>query len=851
MAINLAQSVPLFKGRRQLTAGARTRDIAYVEMLAAGGNREPHGPTQVGGYALIAKLALLAATAAPSPQDAGLVRSPAAAPDPEPRAAVTYHGMDGQLDVEAPRLADPDIRVDGRLDEAAWSEAALLTGFSQFDPTEGIPATQRTEVLLLVSDDAILFGVRAFDDDPGGVRATLGERDTFQRSDDYIQFLIDTFNDQRQAYAIVVNPLGVQQDGLWIEGRVGRYGRRFGPPIDWNPDFVWESEGRIEDWGYEIEVKIPFKSIRFPEAAEQDWGIQVTRKIQRVGFDESWAPVTKDVANQLALAGSLKGLRDLDRGLFLELNPVLTGSRQGSYDSDAGAFARDPVTGEFGFNAKYGLTSNLTLDGTYNPDFSQVEADAGQIAINERFALFFEEKRPFFLEGTEIFSMPKNLVYTRTVVNPVAGAKLTGKVGDFQVGYLGAVDDAGSAAGNTVVNLFRTRRDLGSASNIGMVYTDRTASRDDYNRLVGLDSRFVFRRRYTLTAMGAGSRTATAGSGAENGSFLALQLERASPTLTFNLELEDIDHAFDAGSGFIPRVGDTRLQSRVEYNFRGEPGDLVEQFRPGYDATAYWEHDDFWSGGKWNEAEIRYGVTTSFRNNITFLLAGTAYHFDFAADRYDGLATDDGRGGTVPFVADQEPFKLLHGVGGFIWFNNWERLRGRLRWGWQENPVFDLRLGVPIEVGSGWNADMSLSAYPSRHLSAELGLRYQSLRRERDGTLALEALIPRVKAQYQFTRALFLRGIFEYGSQMRDDQFDPATGLPLLHCNSGGECSPRHVADANDFSIETLLSYEPSPGTVFFLGYTRQMEDATRFRFRDVRPTADGLFAKVSYRFRR
>ena len=799
---------------------------------------------------MIAELALLAVTSALPPQDAGVVRSPAAAPGPEPRAAVTYHGMDGQLDIEAPRLADPDIRVDGRLVEPAWAEAALLTGFSQYNPTEGIPATQRTEILLLLSDDAILLGVRAFDDDPGGVRATLGERDTFDRSDDYIQFLIDTFNDQRQAYAIVVNPLGVQQDGLWIEGRVGRYGRRHGPPIDWNPDFVWESEGRVEDWGYEIEVKIPFKSIRFPESAEQDWGIQVIRKIQRVGFDESWAPVTKDVANQLALAGSLKGLRDLDRGLFLELNPVLTGSRQGSYDSDAGAFARDPVTGEFGFNAKYGLTSNLTLDGTYNPDFSQVEADAGQIAINERFALFFEEKRPFFLEGTEIFSMPKNLVYTRTVVNPVAGAKLTGKAGNFQVGYLGAVDDAGSASGNTVVNLFRTRRDLGSASNLGMVYTDRTAAGDDYNRLVGVDSRFVFRRRYTLTVMGAGSRTATTGNGAENGSFLALQLERASPTLTFNVELEDIDHTFDAGSGFIPRVGDTRLQSRVEYNIRGEPGDLVEQFRPGYDATAYWDHDDFWSGGKWNEAEIRYGATTSFRNNITFLVAGTASHFDFAADQYQGLATDDGMGGTVPFVADQKPFKLLNGIGGYIWVNSWERLRGRLRWGWEQSPVFDLRLGVPIEVGSGWNADMSLSAFPSRHLSAEIGLRYQNLRRERDGTLALEAVIPRVKAQYQFTRALFLRGIFEYGGQMRADPADPGTGLPLLYC-SGGECSPRSGSDANDFWIETLLSYEPTPGTVFFLGYTRQMEDATRFRFRDVRPTADGLFAKVSYRFRR
>ena len=802
---------------------------------------------------MITELALLVASTAAVSQDAGVARSAGGVPSSDPPVAATYNGFEGQLDIEAPRLADPEIRIDGRLDEAAWSEAALLTGFSQYDPTEGIPATQRTEVLLLISDDAILFGVRAFDDDPGGVRATLGERDTFQRSDDYIQFLLDTFNDQRQAYAIVVNPLGVQQDGLWIEGRVGRYGRRHGPPIDWNPDFVWDSEGRLEDWGYALEVKIPFKSLRFPESADQEWGLQVIRKIQRVGFDESWAPVTKDVANQLTLAGSLNGLRDLDRGLFLELNPVVTGTRQGTYDNDAGAFTRDPVTGEFGVNAKYGLTSNLTLDATYNPDFSQVEADAGQIAINERFALFFEEKRPFFLEGTEIFSMPKNLVYTRTVVNPVAGAKLTGKAGNFQIGYLGAVDDAGSGGSGgdkPVVNLFRTRRDIGDASALGLVYTDRTAGSDDYNRLVGLDGRFVLKRRYTLTVMGAGSRTATTGTGPESGSFLALQLERASPTLTFNLELEDIDHAFEAGSGFIPRVGDTRLQSRVEYNFRGDPGDLVEQFRPGFDATAYWDHDDFWSGAAWEEAEIRYGFTTSLRNNITFLLAATASHFDFAPTQYDGLFADDGKGGATPFTASQEPFGLLHGIGGYFWLNGWDRLRGRLRWGWKREPVFDLRYGVPIEVGRGWNADMSVFAYPSRHLSAELGLRYQSLRRERDGTLALEAVIPRLKAQYQFTRALFLRGIFEYASQMRGDLLDPATGLPLLTCG-GDECKPRNGSDANDFSIETLLSYEPTPGTVFFLGYTRQMEDTSRFRFREVRPTADGLFAKLSYRFRR
>ena len=771
-----------------------------------------------------------------------------AADRPPVEAAVTYDGSQGQIDIAAPRLSG-SVDVDGRLDESQWASAAVLTGFTQYEPTEGIATTQRTEVLMFLTDAAIHFGVRAFDGSPDQIRATLGERDTFNRSDDYVQILLDTFNDRRQAYAILVNPLGVQQDGLWIEGRVGRFGRRFGPPIDWNPDFVWESEGRLEDWGYTVEVRIPFKSIRFPESPDQAWGLQILRKIQRNGFDSSWAPITKDVANQLALAGSLRGLENLERGLFLELNPVVTASRNGAYDSEAGAFGYDPVTGDFGLNAKYGLTSNLTLDGTYNPDFSQVEADAGQIAINERFALFFEEKRPFFLEGTEIFSLPKNLVYTRTIVNPVAGAKLTGKVGSVQVGYLGAVDEVGTDRDRPVVNLVRVRRDLGSASNTGLLYTDRTLSSQDYNRVLGLDGRFVFHRSYTFTAMAAGSRTASPDEGVESGTFLALQLERASPTLTFNFQVEDVDPGFLAGSGLIPRVGDTQMQTRLEYNFRGEPGALVEQFRPGFDASAFWSHDDYWNGKGWEEAQIRYGVTTSLKRNVTVLLAGTAKQFRFAADRYEGLFVSDGAGGGVPFQPDQEAFRLLHGIGGWLSVNSWDRLRGRLRWGWEESPVFDLGFGVPVEVARGWNVDLSLFAFPTRSLTGELGLRHLGLYRERDGSLASSATIPRVKLQYQFSRALFLRGIFEYGSQERDDLRDPATGAGLAKCEE--ECALRAGSVSNDFSVETLLSYEPTPGTVFFLGYTRQMEDVGRFRFRELQPQRDGLFLKASYRFRR
>lgn len=233
--------------------------------------------------------------------------------------AVVYDGGAGQLEVPGPMLAEADISIDGEINEAAWAYAPLLTGFTQYDPVEGVPATQRTEARVLLTDEAIYFAVTAWDDVEGGVRATLGDRDSFGRSDDYVRFILDTFKDQRRGYVIMVNPLGVQQDGLWVVGGGGERRRRWGPPIDWNPDFVWDSSGRIFDGGYTVEVRVPFKSIRFPSVPVQDWGLQIERRIARNGYAESWAPVTADVANQLEQFGSLTGLQDLTPGLFLEI----------------------------------------------------------------------------------------------------------------------------------------------------------------------------------------------------------------------------------------------------------------------------------------------------------------------------------------------------------------------------------------------------------------------------------------------------------------------------------------------------------------------------------------------------
>lgn len=775
--------------------------------------------------------------------------SPAAPPDRGPGGR-GYSGASGELSVATPAVDAAKIRIDGRLDDAAWNQAALLHSFTQYQPVEGVPASQKTEVLVLVDKKAIYFAVRAFDTDARDIRATMSERDAFERSDDYVRFVLDTFNDRRRAYVFTVNPLGVQQDGIWNEGSGGGR-RRFGPPIDSNPDFLWSSAARITDWGYAVEVRIPFKSLRFPKLEEQSWGLQVIRRIQRSGFEQSWAPLTGNVANRLAQSGELTGLKKLNPGLFMEINPVLTGKRIGAYDDAAGALVHDNPEGDFGMNMTYGITSNLTLDGTYNPDFSQVEADAGQIAVNERFALFFPEKRPFFLEGTEIFAMPKQIIYTRSIANPIGGAKLTGKLGSLNVGYLGAIDRSLSGGNDAVVNLLRVRRDVGGSSTVGAVYTDRTVTGDDYNRVAGADARLVFARRYTLTLLGAASRTRRPDGtdGPSTGALLSARLERAGRAFSYSGEIEDTDNNFRAGSGFFRRLGQTQVQSQVRYNWYGKRGSLLERVGPSLEFKGYWDHDDFWAGRGVQEAEVQAGGSASFRNNITLWGNVTRSLFSYDAAAYEGLMVQVPDGSVEAFRPDQALFDGLYGATVFLWVNSWQRVRGNVRFSWKEVPIFDRSYGVAVEPGDSYSGNLSLNLYPTRSLLMEIGLRHTTINRKRDGSNYSTATIPRIRAQYQFSRSFFIRGIFEYSTQERGRLLDPSTGGLIVTCDDTS-CTPRSISLDHNIHVEGLLTYEPSPGTVFYIGYTREMDDPERFGFRNARPTADGLFVKLSYRFR-
>ena len=239
-----------------------------------------------------------------------------------------------------------------------------------------------------------------------------------------------------------MNPLGVQSDGVRSEG-AGQVSSLIPGSTDLNPDFTWESKGRITDRGYEVEIRIPFKSLRYPGGERQSWGFNVTRVVQRTGYTDTWTDVRRANASFLGQEGAIGGLHDLERGVDGR-GPAVRhrhGQRQPGRPA-GGEFDREDVDPDAGLNLRLGFTS-YALDATLNPDFSQVESDEGQVTVNERFALFFPEKRPFFLEGIELFGTPQTLVYTRRIVDPKAGAKLTGKFGQLGVAHLTAVDETG------------------------------------------------------------------------------------------------------------------------------------------------------------------------------------------------------------------------------------------------------------------------------------------------------------------------------------------------------------------------------------------------------------------------
>jgi hypothetical protein len=753
-----------------------------------------------------------------------------------------YRGTARQLDVAPPRL-DATVRIDGVLDEPPWHRAALLTGFSMYRPADGRPAEDSTEVLVWYAPDAIYFGVRAFEAHGKVIRATLANRDNID-ADDRVQILLDTYADHRRALLFAVNPLGVQEDGVWsdgVEAAAGgpQAGGRFDATIDLNPDFVYESRGRLTDYGYEVEIRIPFKSLRYQSADPQTWGVQIDRVTQHSGYEDTWTPAVRANASFLIQSGRLGGLTGLHRGLVMDVTPEFTTKVNGTPRATDYLYTTEP---DVGGTLRWGVTENLSFNATANPDFSQVEADVGQVTANARFPLFFPEKRPFFLEGLEQYDSPNRLIYTRRVAQPVAGAKLTGKVGTTNIAYLAAVDDRSQSftTDNPIYNLLRVRRDLGASSTAGLVYTDREDG-SDFNRVAGTDLRVIWGKIWFTQAQVVGSWTQDP-AGVRSGALWDVTLyDRTGRAYGNHAEIQAVSPDFQASSGFVPRTDYVLTTFFNRFSWYGRPGSRLEQLTTFIGVTPLWHYRDFLHLKSTIEGGVSDQWIANLRGGWSVSVFGGMSQQRFDSSTFAGYTRDSA--GT-PFVVPHGLYNLP-AVNASLSTPN-RALTASASAGYSAVPIF-----AEAAEGREVDAQAELTWRPTQSVRIDGLWTHQRITRARDGSEFSTADIPRLKLEYQLTRAIFFRYVGQYFAQRRGALVDPRSGAPLVLDSAAQlRVGPAGASVTNDFRNDVLFSYRPTPGTVLFFGYGASLEEPDAFQFQGLRRTQDGFFVKASYLFR-
>lgn len=680
------------------------------------------------------------------------------------------------------------IEVDAILDEPAWEKAVQISLDYETRPGENIPAPVETTCLVTHDDTHLYIAFRANDPNPKAIRAHLSDRDR-AFNDDFVGVVLDTFNDERRAFEFFVNPLGVQMD-LFQDDVTGRE--------DENWDAIWDSAGRITDDGYVVEFAIPFQQLRFPNGGgEQVWGFDAIRfypRSDRVRIASQ--PMDRNVSCYLCQISKLQGFEGATPGRNLELVPTLTAGRQDERtDFPEGDLEDGEGESEVGLTATWGVTPSMVLGLALNPDFSQVEADVAQLDINTTFTLFFPERRPFFLEGADMFRTPFNAVFTRNVSAPDWGVRLTGRQGKNGIGTFVARDsvtnlvfpgstgsDSDSFDFPTDDAVLRYRRDFGEASSIGMVFTGRTG--DEYENLVaGVDGLYRFRESDSVRFQIMGSQSIYPDEIAEDydqplgefdGQSYLLSYVHDSRNWQGWARYEDVGEGFRADMGFMPQVDYKEAITGLEHNWWGESGDWYNRLS---------------AGGEYERAEDHSGQLLSQETDVWGVCSGPLQSFvwlDFATgERY----------------WDGEVFDLQTVRNWFaIRPNRVVRMEMFSRFGDQID--FDnTRPGRELSL----NPEVSLNL--GLRLRADLDYNYRRMNVE-EGRL-FDAHLSQVRLIYQFNIRTFVRAIVQYSNVDRNTE---------LYIDDDVE------ANTQDLFTQLLFSYKVNPRTVVFVGYSDTRE---------------------------
>ncbi|HEY4099706.1 MAG TPA: DUF5916 domain-containing protein [Gemmatimonadales bacterium] len=757
--------------------------------------------------------------------------------------------------VAIPRAADSGVMIDGRFDEPQWSHAAVLRGFFQYVPTDNRPADDSTVVLVWYSPTAIYFGIHARQDS-ASVRATLADRDRIA-GDDYVEVILDPQGDRRQAFTFGVNPLGVQSDGMLSDAPrhnidITNSSQTGAFVVDFNPDFVYTSKGRLTSSGYDVEIRIPFKSLRYQARDPQDWGINVIRVVQATGHQETWTRVLQAQPSFLAQSGTLTGLTGLHRGLVLDVTPEVTsttaGSPQGSRWNYSGG---DPRVGT---TVRWGATPTLSVAGTVRPDFSQVEADVPQLQLDPRTSSFYPEKRPFFLDGLELFNTPVQLIYTRRLVDPSAAIKVTGAVGSTTVALLSGVDGTVASIDSThpVLNALRLRRNIGGQNTIGMVYTDRIDG-SNFNRVGAVDGRVVLGGAWDVTMQGGASATRdTATAPIVWAPMWKATANYAGKEFGLRVQSYGVDGRFQASSGFLSNTGFITTNLIPSVTLAGRPGSLMESFNANVflgDRINDWgrptqsiSHDD-------RQADFSFGFTLKGGWQVgtgisieKFGYPGSLFTTYWIEERVPGTTALD----TVPFTG--QPHITNLDLGGNIATPQFQHfsLSAFVLTHHDENFLEWAPAEILLSI-------VDVTWRPTDRIRSELIYNHAQVNRRTDGSLAQLTRIPQLKVEYQLSRAVFVRVIGQYTASQVDSLRDESrTNAPiLLRDPVSGRFTRTAASSSNVFDLNWLFSYRPVPGTVIFAGYGSSYDDPAPFTFRGLARTTDAFFVKLSYLFRK
>jgi TolB-like protein len=726
--------------------------------------------------------------------------APAAAPARAPAsqaAPVAGFAVGGGRSLQARRTSQPPT-IDGRLDDAVWRDAVRVTDFSQTNPIEGAPPTELTEVWIAYDADQLYFAFHAHYTNPDEMRANRVDRDQIRR-DDWIGVMFDTFLDQQRAYRFSVNAYGVQGDAIIRGGRSMRGPPGGGGDSSW--DALFETGGAIVRDGWTAEMAIPFKSLRYPSRGdgEHRWGFQITRTMQSKDETLVWAPMTRAIAGVLTQMGTLGGLRGLSASRNLEILPTATAIQLGRL-TDTG-YVEDDTQPDFGFNMKYGVTSNLTADFTLNPDFSQIEADRPQIETNQRYPLFFPELRPFFLEGQEIFRTPgrTNLVHTKTIVDPQIGAKLTGKTGNTTLGVLvandaapGKFDDPGAHGFGETANFVigRARYDLYSQSYIGAIMTDREFL-DSYSRVGGVDGRFRLGQTHRAQFLAVTSTHRDLDGNRHSGPMFNAELRRDSRHLSYSVDFNSIDPDFRTDAGFVRRVDMQQLDADIEYEWW--PESWLISWGPQFRYRRNVDH-----AGVLQDEDFRADLSARFARNIFFRADAQR-----EMERFQNIDFHKTRFSVRNGINTSRRFSLFYGI-------DWgEQIR------FVENPF----------LGRMFDYNFGLTLLPTSRLNSRFSLDTARFSDMHTGALVFDVKILRAFTTYQFTDRLLVRNILEH--------------------NTGN----------GKVGINLLFTYRVNAGTAFYIGYDDRLQegiylDRERFYNRDLQRQQRAFFTKLQYLFR-